>query len=159
VSDYQELGRLARTPFEPVAWGRVPLGAFLALLGLALALLDVLTFSQFLRALFLRAHQEQKGRRVEAFFLAVGAVIGGSFGLIFAPPVVRTSLLALGGLAAAWMLVVFWHLRLVLTACGYAQLALSAHEKDSPGTIHRVDGKGAGKPHSGNWKPVRIRIG
>jgi hypothetical protein len=126
AGDFPWLGRLLDCPLESATWTNVPTGTLFQVIG-GLALLgNILTFAQFLRALLLRAHQEKRTRRIEAFSFSVCVVVGASVGLAVAPATVRSSPLVLPGFVLAWLLVLGWHAWLILGACDCARGVLSA---------------------------------
>jgi hypothetical protein len=155
AGDFAWLGRILRYPLESTSWTKIPTGSLLQLIG-GLLLVNILTFSQFLRALLLRAHQENRTRRIEAFFFYVCVVVGGSVGVGMAPEVIRSSQLVLPAVVLAWLLVLGWHAWLILGACDCARMILSAPIAGAGGL--RVDAKQPQKPPSGYWMPLKIKL-
>jgi hypothetical protein len=109
-------------PLEVPDWDQAPPGELLQLLGALLAVGYLLSFGQFIRTLFLRIQDETRAGRIEVYLLGVCLVVGGSLGLALAPAEVRTSELALTGLAAGWVLVLGWHVKVTLRACWYGRM-------------------------------------
>jgi hypothetical protein len=126
TGDFDWLGRLLRRPLEGATWTRIPMGGLLQVLG-GLALFgNILTFTQLLRALLLRAHQEKRTRRIQAFSFYLFAVVGASVGMGMAPAAVRSLPPVLPGFVLAWLLVLGWHAWLILGASSCAREILSA---------------------------------
>jgi hypothetical protein len=126
AGDFHWLERLLDRPLESATWTQVPPGSLFQIIGGLVLLGNILTFTQLLRALLLRAHQEKRTRRIEAFFFYVCVVVGGSVGTVMVPGAVRSSPLVLPGLVLAWLLVLGWHAWLILGACDCARGILSA---------------------------------
>jgi hypothetical protein len=155
--EFTWLGAMLRQPGKPAMWGTIPTGALLLLAGGLLGLAYLLCYSQFLRALFLRAHDEKRSRRAERSTLLMCLVLGGSVGLALAPPVVRWEPSALVTVVAFWLLVLAGHVRLTLGACWYARTALAVQAPTS-GTV-RADGKEEARPpRSGCYLPLTVRL-
>jgi hypothetical protein len=154
AGDFEWLGRLLQHPVAEATWMKVPTGTLLQLFGALLLLGNILVYTQFLRALLLRANQEKRAGRIEAFCLFVCLVVGGSFGVVLAPPAVRSSELLLPGVVLAWLLVVLWQAWLILGACDYAHMILGAR---ASGGV-RMDPKEPQKPPSGHWIPLKVKL-
>jgi hypothetical protein len=154
AGDFEWLGRFLQHPLEAATWIKVPTGTLLQLFGALLLLGNILVFTQFLRALLLRAHQEKRAGRLEAFFLFVCLVVGGSFGVGLAPAAVRSSELVLPGVVLAWLLVVLWHAWLILGACDCARVILGTGASD--GRVRR-DAREPQRP-SAHWIPLKVKL-
>jgi hypothetical protein len=80
AGDFAWLSRLLHHPAHWTTWTEVPTGTLLQLAGGLLVLGNILTFTQFLRAVLLRAHPEKGARRIEAFCCFVCLVVGARSG-------------------------------------------------------------------------------
>jgi hypothetical protein len=138
AGDFNWVGRLLRHPLAGTTWTEVPTGTLLQLLGAVLLVVNILTFTQFLRAVLLRAGQEKRARRIEAFYFFICLVVGGSIGVGMAPEAVRSFHLVGPGVVLAWLLVLLWQAWLILGACDCARGILG---DSSQGTSLRPDGR------------------
>jgi hypothetical protein len=155
AGNFEWLGQLLQHPLGEATWYRVPAGTLLQLVGALLLLGNILAFTQFLRALMLRANKEERTGRIEAFCLFVCLVVGGSFGVGLAPPAVRSSELVLPSVVLAWLLVVLWHAWLILGACGCARMILGAGASDR--TV-RMEPREPHRPPSRHWIPLKVKL-
>jgi hypothetical protein len=156
ANDFGWLSRLLQHPLAGTTWTEVPTGTVFQLLGAVLLLVNMLTFTQFLRAVLLRAHQEKRAERIGAFNFFVCLVVGGSFGIGLAPETVRSFHLLVPGVVLAWLLVLAWQAWLILGACDCARGILSASAPGADGV--RVDGKEPHRPRSGYWIPLKVKL-
>jgi hypothetical protein len=141
-------------PLQAPDWEQAPAGELLQLLGAVLAVGYLLSFSQFVRTLFLRIQDEERAGRIEVYFLGVCLVVGGSLGLALAPPEVRTSELALAGLATGWVLVLGWHVKVTLRACWYGRLGASPKASGQRAPAQRqAEGR-----ETGRYQAVELRL-
>jgi hypothetical protein len=156
AGEFHWLRSLLHDPLAPATWTWVPIGTLLQLIGGLLLLGNILTFTQFLRALLLRAHPEKRAGRIEAFYFYVFVVVGASFGLGRAPEVLLSSPVLLPGFVLAWLVVLGWHAWLILGACGYTQVILSAPAPGDGRT--RADDKEPLKQPSRCWIPLTVKL-
>jgi hypothetical protein len=128
------------------------LGSVLLAAAAALALVNVLTFSQFARIVATRFESEALVRIAGAFFVYVCLLLGGSAGAVLAlgQVVFRGPFLAGAGLA--WAACLPWHALLVVGARGAVRRALRA---PAPGL--RRDGRS--KPFSGQHRTFKAPVG
>jgi hypothetical protein len=153
AGDLPWLGRLIHHPLAGTTWDKVPTGTLLQVVGVLLLLGNILVFTQYLRALLLRAHQEKRVRRIEAFYFFVCLVVGISFGAGTAPEAVRSSALVLQGVVLAWLLVLGGHAWLILGACGCAGAILGAPAPGARGLWG--EGGESQRAASGCWIPLK----